>query len=293
MPLLLYGCAIVLAGFIFIYAYFIETLMIHIVRSRLRTREIKGRYTFLHITDFHLYKKMRKMSLEKIKDQLKLWTDWVKFDFIFITGDFIDDNTGIGMLKDVIGGLKAKYGKYAVLGDHDYFQYNILHLFSPLFWRRDEKPTDLKTLKNALADAGVRLLVNQSEKAPVPVDDIWITGVDSMSFNKKNLPGLKVPEEAKFIILLSHYPEAIIYYKGKADIILSGHTHGGQITVFGFPLIIKSGVKKKYSRGVSAHGDTALYVSKGLGVSKYFPFRFFARPDFNIVEIIGENNGNN
>jgi hypothetical protein len=194
------------------------------------------------------------------------------------------------MLKDIIGGLKSKYGNYAVLGNHDHFQYNFLHLFSPLFRKGDEKPADLKALKNALTDAGVRLLVNESEKAPVLSDDIWITGIDSLFFDDKKIPDVKVPETAGFTILLSHYPEAINYYGGKVDVILSGHTHGGQITIFGFPLITRSGVMKKFSRGVSAHGDTALYVSKGLGVSKYFPFRFFARPDFNIVEIIGESN---
>lgn len=291
MPLSV-SALVILAGIFFLYAYFIETGLIHVIRSRIRTSGIMGRYTFLHITDLHLYKKMRKGNLNKIKDTLKLWADWVKFDFIFITGDFIDDNSGITMIKDVVGELKSRFGKYAVLGNHDYFQYNFLHIFNPLFFSRDKKPTDIRALKNALLDADIKLLINQTEKTAVQADEIWITGIDSKFFKEKRLHEIQFPGGKGLAIVLSHYPEAINYYRGKADIFLSGHTHGGQITFFGVPLIIKSGIKKRYSRGISAHGDTALYVSKGLGVSRYFPFRFFARPDFNIVDILGENHEN-
>jgi len=281
----------IIAVVFLLYSYFIETRMIHVNRSRIRTSRLKGRYTILHFSDLHLYKKMRKKNLDKIKEELKLWTDWAKFDFIFMTGDFIDNNSGIEMLREVVGGMKSRYGTYAVLGNHDYYQYNILHLLNPLFCFWDKKPADLKALKKAIENAGVHLLIDQEEKVTTASDELLITGIDYKFMEEKRAPGLNIDSENIFNIVLSHYPDMVKYYNGKADIMLSGHTHGGQITFFGLPLIIKSGIKKIYSKGISAHGNTALFVSKGLGVSRNFPFRFFARPDFNIIEIIGVKNG--
>ena len=289
--IIIFSLILIAAALFVSYAYFIEPGIIRVINSRIRTGKLKGRYKFLHISDLHLYKKMRKQNLEKIKEKLKLWTDWEKFDFIFITGDIIDNNSGIELIREVIGGLKSRLGIYAVMGNHDYFVYNFLHLFSPFFDFNDRKQTDQRALKKALSGAGVRLLIDQAEKIRADGNDLLITGIDSLSIKNKKFPGMNLTGENEFNIVLSHYPDAIKYYKGRADIMLSGHTHGGQITFFGHPILIRSSIGKKDSKGISAHGNTALYVSKGLGVSRNFPFRFFARPDLNIVEIIGENNG--
>lgn len=292
MPLIFILPLISIAAALFVtYAYFIEPGMIRVLNSRIRTGKLKGRYKFLHFSDLHLYKKMRKQNLEKMKEKLKLWTDWEKFDFIFITGDIIDNNSGIELIREVIGGLKSRLGIYAVMGNHDYFVYNFLHLFSPFFDFIDRKHTDQKALKKALSEAGVKLLIDRAENIRADGNDILIAGIDSLSIKNRNIPDMNLTGENIFSIVLSHYPDAIKYYNGIADIMLSGHTHGGQITFFGHPLLIRSSIGKNDSKGISAHGNTALYVSKGLGVSRNFPFRFFARPDFNVVEIIGEDNG--
>ncbi len=59
----------------------------------------------------------------------------------------------------------------------------------------------------------------------------------------------------------------------------------GQVTIFGLPITAKSKIKKREARGASIHQDTILFVSKGVGVSHYFPFRFFANPDISIISI--------
>ena len=96
-------------------------------------------------------------------------------------------------------------------------------------------------------------------------------------------------DDGSFQIVLSHYPDMIRSLQGNPDLVLSGHTHGGQITAFGTPLVTRSRIGRKSTRGVSIHKNTILAVSKGMGVSHYVPFRFFAEPDVLMIKVQPEN----
>ncbi len=278
---------IIISLFLF-YAYFIETKQISVEQVRLRLKNIKGRYTCMHLSDFHLFKNMSSSRLNKMKSMIDLWVKKKKPDFIFITGDFIDNNSGIEMLIPFLSGLKSRYGIFGVMGNHDYFQYNFLHIFYPFFFFNEKKEADVKTLKKVLNEAGVKLLIDETYDMKIKKDKIKIVGIDTRSLKNKSFLKIKYEKEKILTLLLSHYPEVINYYKGKADVVLAGHTHGGQITAFGVPLVIKSEIKRKEARGISIHNGTILSISKGLGVSRYIPFRFFAKPDFIIMELIGD-----
>jgi hypothetical protein len=278
---------IIITGFFIYYAFLIETSLIKTEQVKVRTGKIVGKYMIMHLSDFHLFRNMSRSRFNKIREVLRKWSDNAGLDFIFITGDFIDDNSGIALIKDMLSGLKAHYGIFAVLGNHDYFQYNFFHIFYPGCFFNKKKPTDLVMLKEALVDSGIRLLIDESAIINTGINKIRILGIDSKSIKRRKPPVFSYNED-EFIIALSHYPEAVKFYEGIADIMLSGHTHGGQITLFGLPVIVKSGIERKNARGVSIHNLSMLFVSKGLGVSRYFPFRFFAKPDLNIIEIKGD-----
>ncbi len=72
---------------------------------------------------------------------------------------------------------------------------------------------------------------------------------------------------------------------GKVDLVLSGHTHGGQITFFGIPVVVRSKIKRKFAKGLSLHKGTYLFVNRGVGESFYIPFRFFSPPSITLIKI--------
>ncbi len=279
---------IILAGGFLYYAYFVETGLFRVVNAKVKSAKISGKYSIMHLSDFHLFKNIGKSRLNKMREIILKWSDTADLDFVFITGDFIDNNSGIDLIKDLLSGIKSKYGVFAVLGNHDYFQYNFLHVFYPVFFFNEKKPTDLVLLKKVLHEAGIKLLIDECTEIDTGIDKIRVIGIDPGSLKKKRMPVFTETQTDELTIVMSHYPEAVKYYKDISDIILSGHTHGGQITLFGLPLVVKSGIERKNAKGVSVHGGSLLFVSKGLGSSRYFPFRFFANPDFNIIEIEGD-----
>ena len=97
-------------------------------------------------------------------------------------------------------------------------------------------------------------------------------------------PTIKDTEKNDFVILLSHNPDYIEKLQSdKIDLMLSGHTHGGQITFFGlFAPLIPSAYGQKYRTGLVETVQTKLLVSNGIRKVTP-PVRFFARPQINIV----------
>jgi predicted MPP superfamily phosphohydrolase len=270
------------------YAHYVEANNIVIQDIKVKSDRIKESLLLLQLSDLHLFKRMSPKRLSNIKNAVKKSIEKKIPDFIFLTGDYIDNNSGIEVLNEIFPLFRSNYGAYAVLGNHDYFQYNFFHIFSPLFFWVDKKPTDLQRLKESISKNKIELLINERREKNIAGIKIEILGIDALTVKENRLAGLKIAPKSDFRIVLSHYPDAIHYIKGKADILLSGHTHGGQITAFGFPVIAKSKVKKSDIKGASVYQDTVLIVSKGMGVSRYIPFRFFARPDIHIIHVEGK-----
>ena len=98
-------------------------------------------------------------------------------------------------------------------------------------------------------------------------------------------PTLEETSSDDFVILLSHNPDYAEELPAEAvDLMLSGHTHGGQISFFGlYAFYLPSDYGQKYRTGVVENGSTTVIVSNGIGTASVPPVRFFARPQ--IVEI--------
>lgn len=268
---------------VFLYYSFAEANNIYVQHVSVQSDKIKNNYTLLHLSDFHLHKGMNGKLLESLRKFLVEIGEKYKIDIALLTGDLIDNDSGIEILPEVLRLINAKKGTFAVLGNHDYFQYNLLHIFYPIFFFNEKKPSNVEYLKGVLKKWHVKLLIDEKKTIRKGEDVLDIWGIDSRSVKSKALPEIKVNKK-HLTILLSHYPDVIRHYKNlDVDILLSGHTHGGQITVFGYPVVVKSKIKKSQARGASIHKKTILYVTKGIGGSKYFPFRFFAKPEISMI----------
>ncbi len=266
--------AFLISGIIILWAY-IETFIIIRKVYKVTTDKINKTISILLISDLHFHNNSF-LKLKVLKTRLYNLLRKEKFDYVFFTGDFIDNDGGLPFLSSFLSSFK-RLDSYAVLGNHDYWNYNLLHFFYPLFAKFDKKEQNITSLENVIKENGILILKDQY----IEKDDIIIYGIDYFSKETK----IKFDfSSKKFKILLSHYPEVIENYK-EADLLLSGHTHGGQITFFGLPIIVRSKLKRKWIRGISHHNETKLIVTKGLGESFYIPFRLFSLPEFVIIKI--------
>lgn len=281
------GCLVFVAllTVLIYYSHQIEASLVQTEWITVKSDKINKPVLIMQLSDFHLYKNMKPARLQSIKDSITNFLQKDIPDLVFLTGDYIDKDSGIDILNDILALLKAKSGIYAVLGNHDYNQYNLFHVFSPLFFLVEKEPTDLVKLKKVMSDNKVNLLSDEMTDIQVAGNKLEIIGIDAKDFKQKEYDRFKIDNDNKFRIVLSHYPDAIRYLKGSVDILFAGHTHGGQVTIFGLPIMAKSKIKKSQAKGASVHGDTILFISKGVGVSHYFPFRFFANPDISIIDL--------
>jgi len=210
-----------------------------------------------------------------------------KPDIIFFTGDIVNEFSGeLNGWEEIIGRLDARYGKFSILGNHDYGDYYP--------WKN---PEDQKANVRQIIDfeirMGFRVLLNESISITKNGQEIKILGVENWGMSMFKRYGrldeaMKGIETSAFKILLSHDPshwDAEIAGKTNINLTLSGHTHG-----FQFGVRIKrlhwSPVKWFYPRWEGLHklGEQYLYVNTGLGFIG-FPGRIGIPPEITVLNL--------
>lgn len=218
----------------------------------------------LFASDFHM---RPEMDVNRILEAMT----GERYDLILLGGDFADRKADSLRLFGAFSGLRAPLGIFAAKGNND-----------------AEAFGDVESLGAAVRSFGGRLLVNES----VCVDcggRLWIGGVDE--------PRHGAPEHSKvfgreegYRILLSHYPTLPPARNVQPDLMLGGHTHGGQFNAFGLtPYAIgfeRLGGKRHLAPamvcGQERFGDTELIVSKGIGASR-IQLRVGVRPEVHSI----------
>jgi predicted MPP superfamily phosphohydrolase len=221
--------------------------------------ELSG-LSIVQMSDLHYGEYISNDYFEIVLDKAKR----LKPDFFALTGDFVNFQKDISVVRGLINGLKAPLGVYAVLGNHDF-------------------GADPEGLTQALEKDGVRVLNHEVVYHRWKGKKLAIMGAAELWFGKKDASAiLNAKADAK--ILLAHHPDH--FYLGKksgAQIQISGHTHGGQIRfpLLG-PLIVPSIQGRKYAGGFYREENTVLFVSNGIGC--YPPIRVLCPPE--IVKLV-------
>lgn len=238
----------------------------------------------VHISDIHIG------SFQGFEGQVEDAIDLInlqKPDLIVFTGDLVNNfHEELNGWIPILGKMKAKYGKYSILGNHDYGHY--------YHWEnKNEEAENFSKIQQAHAKIGFKLLNNASEVIEIEGEKIALIGVENWGLPPfPQIGDYKIAsEEVKYIpfkILLSHDPthweEKII---GKTDVALtlSGHTHGMQ---FGLQLgnIKWSPSQYKYPRwsGLYQEANQYLYVNRGLGNIGY-PGRVGMPPEITVLNL--------
>ena len=223
----------------------------------------------VHLSDLH-YK--RAISLDKVKsivDEINL----INPDIVVFTGDLVDKDAVLNVndyddLADCLIKINARYGKYAILGNHDY--------------KRREKIISLYETTN------FKYLDNDSDIIYGNNSQIFIGGINTVSYKKDDIDKTleKLDDESlQYRIVLVHEPDiSDKIAKHDVNLILAGHSHNGQVRLPFIGAIAKPKNAKKYYDNYYNINGTKLYVSSGIGVSTA-NYRLWNRPSINFYRI--------
>jgi len=213
-------------------------------------------------------------------------------DVIVLLGDYI---AGMPLVTgpvtpsqwaSALSGLKAPLGVLSILGNHDWWSDGFAQ-------RAGAGPT---IARKALEKVGIPVLENDVVRLEKDGHGVWIAGLaDQLALlptrkgdDCKGLDDLdgtlaKVGDTAP-IILLAHEPDIFPTVPWRVSLTLSGHTHGGQVRLFGYSPVVPSRFGNRYAYGHVVENDRNLIVSGGLGFS-IMPVRFGVRPEILQIDL--------
>ena len=258
-----------------IYARYIGTSGFITKEYGINTKNIVDDFDGLKVVHFSDLHYGRAIKLDKVKKIIKE-INFINPDIVVFTGDLIDRDSNLKKkdydeLASVLSDIKAKYGKYAVLGNHDYKkQDKVINLYNE---------SNFKYLDND----GEIIYGENNER-------IFIGGVNTVSYHKddidKTMNIIKDTDDIGYKIILVHEPDITdkIIDNYDVDLILAGHSHNGQIRLPFIGAIVKPKYAKKYYDNYYKIKDTDLYISSGIGVSN-INFRLWNRPSINFYRI--------
>lgn len=188
-------------------------------------------------------------------------------DIIALTGDYISkERRYAAPCAELLGRLRARHGVYAVLGNHDHW-------------------TDAALITDLFRAEGITVLVNQGMRFEKNGAAFWLAGVDDTMVGLEDLSlALAGSSEDELKLLLAHNP-IILRRAARAgvDLVLSGHTHGGQVSLR--PERSASGrPRRRLLKGLARQGETQIYVTRGLG-TVVLPVRFGCPPEVSLLEL--------
>ncbi|MFZ1289694.1 MAG: metallophosphoesterase [Melioribacteraceae bacterium] len=258
------GGALLLSSYpIFIERYLIKINTYKIPITNL-PKEFEG-FRIVHLTDLHYGFLVPEMIINYIVEK----TNSLNKDAIFLTGDYVhakNTTKEIDIVWPILNKLEARYGVYNVLGNHDH-------------WADTDK--SLQYLNKS--GQNIQHIAKAIQKGD---SKIWIGGTGDLWEDKIEIDKTfqKVPE-SDTKLLLAHNPDtADLQFETNVDLILSGHTHGGQVNIpfIGTPVLpVKN---KNYSSGFIKTKHSNLFISRGIGWA-VLPVRFNCSPEIAILEL--------
>jgi predicted MPP superfamily phosphohydrolase len=224
-------------------------------------------FTIAHLSDLH---RGPFISEKQVREAAGLAMAYAP-DMVVLTGDHVSLKAKYAKSAvSALSSLKAQYGVYAVLGNHEYWTDEV------------DRVTQIHR------DAGIEVLINESVGIAVGGTPWWLCGVDDIWEGKPDLERAlsNVPDEV-FKILLCHEPDyADEAAKHGIPLQLSGHSHGGQVRLPWLGPIRLPVYAWKYPYGLQRVGSsgTQVYTTSGVGVT-FPPFRINCRPEVAIIRL--------
>jgi uncharacterized protein len=261
---------IVALGLFIIYAFWLEPNRFVVTHHLLNQHLLENgdSLKIVQLSDLHLKQFNRRAR------QIAQQVNQLQPDIVVFTGDSLDRVEQLWGFEQFLSRLNRHTSKYAIVGNWEY-------------WAR----IDLKLLSRIYATYNCRLLVNESILHRQGNRSLLITGVDDLVNQPDLIKSLQGIAPNPNHLLLAHSPayldafsndELEILAEYKPQLMLSGHTHGGQLVLLGFAPLRPRG-SGRYVSGWYRNGALSLYVSRGLGFS-VLPVRMGAVPEISYFE---------
>ena len=243
----------------------------------------------LHVSDTHMTSRTGRLVrwLEALPERIDRQPD-----LVVATGDLIDDDSGIDGAVRALTGLQGRLGAYYVLGSHDYFQSSFrlsgyLKYFAPKRERVQVNPANTDRLEAGLQAKGWIPLTNSTDVIEDGATRVRIAGVDDPYIRRHRTEHIARSPADDIAIALVHSPDVVSeWILNGFDLVLAGHTHGGQVRLplFG-SVVTNSSLPAALAGGLNAIGNGWLHVSPGLGSGRFAPIRFNQRPEATLLQI--------
>jgi len=253
----------ILIGFL-IYAGLIEPYWLKVKTYNLTIPGFPARpVCIVHVADTHTTSvSLRERRLVKIVDEIRP-------DFLFVTGDLLMSNGSLSEGLSFLSMLNAREGVFVVCGNADVAIHRARD--RGMLW---EDTPNVRFLFNESVDCGAFTLVGLD---------------DPVNYRARPGEALQGVDGTRPVVVLTHFhPDDLLEDLRKAgvDLVLSGHTHGGQLGIRALVRVIPYASRSEYISGLFDLGGCYLNVTKGVGTS-IFPFRFLCRPEVDVFYISG------
>lgn len=303
-------CILSLIG---IWPRFIEPRLLSVNHIKLSLNHLPSEWEglrLLHFSDLHWGSHLTARYQKKIIAKVRM----LKPDLIFFTGDFLCRaklENGEG-LKIFLNALKAPYGCFAVLGNHDYSEFvtingegdydieqpskhsTILKGFQRLFnskpltkqfSERVKRLEGHSQLEKLLKETPFHLMKNQTEQIKVKGHTFNICGLEDYWAGKFSPSQAFQDYDPRYPgVVLSHNPDTFPLLKNyPGDLILSGHTHGGQINLPWIEKKLNRRENREYKRGLKKLDKKWGYINRG--ISGIMKFRWFSSPEITLIRL--------
>lgn len=272
-----------IASLIIVYGSFIEPQIITINSQKIKLANLSKPIKIAFIADFQVGPYKRQKFVQRVVDKILE----KKPDIVLIGGDQVNNDGGT--LEDETFYLKplARLAKqiptYAINGNHEYGVNE-----GEVFYNTKKRLPDVsKQVKNSMEKLGIHYLTNELDKLTVNSSSFYLFGGDDYWSGNLNYSALKKRTENLPTIALIHEPESVFEAAGyEVNLLLSGHTHGGQIRL---PLIgplgrVDSYIPLDWYKGLHDYKNTKLFVTSGIGETAVRA-RLFNPPEVVILNL--------
>lgn len=258
---------LILSGLMVAYAVKIEPYRLVVRNHHLGKEKSSEDFKVVHISDIQVSESYTENRLGKLVDKINSQAP----DIVVFTGDLYDNYAAYHPEKKVekaLSDIDAKYGKFAVWGNRDY------------------GGGAMRAYEKIMQNGGFKLLTNEAEVLRLSNGKkIGIGGLDDVLFGKPDY-SLMESEDVKncdYKIVMLHESDAAERLPEKSsDLILAGHSHGGQVKIPFFKM--KTSLAKKYTDGFYDVNGMKLFVNTGIGTSHY-SVRFLVPPEIDVFHI--------
>src|SRR6266508_3557354 len=226
-----------------------------------------GTLTVLHLSDLHFLAGDRRKAA--------FVEDLPQADVCVVTGDILGEPAAV---QTSVSALRPVRGRLA-----SYFRKARRHRTG-----RRSRPEELRAQLEA---DGWTYLANRKAALSANGLSVEVAGLDDPHIERHDLRMAAREQPAALGLAVVHSPDPVPELAALGyDLILSGHTHGGQVRMpFVGALVTNSAIPTRLCMGLSRFGGAYLHVSPGLGTSKFAPFRFLCRPEATLIELVPRN----